>query len=97
MDYKLDNQTLTLYFVGELNSYTADETEKEIDCIMSEHRFKRVVLDFEKLQYISSAGLRIILKIKRKYSDIKAIKVNDDIYSILEMVRFDNILGIERL
>ncbi len=55
-----------------------------------------VVLDAEKLEYISSAGLRVILHIKKTARDIRIINVNSDIYEILEMTGFTEILTVEK-
>ena len=67
MRFDLSNNVLTLYFVGELNSYNADDIDKEIEEVLSGKSIKTVNLDFSELRYISSAGLRIILKIKQKF------------------------------
>ena len=96
MEHKLENGTLTLYFEGELNSYSADDVEKEIEEIVNKNEFRKLILDFSKLKYISSAGLRIVLKLKQKYDDTKVVKVNKDVYDIFEMVGFSNLITVER-
>lgn len=96
MRYNVENEKLTIYFRGELNSSNSEETEKEIDGILSKSQFKSVVLDFEELTYISSAGLRIILKIKREHDDTKVVNVIDEVFDVFEMVGFNNFLTIEK-
>ena len=49
------------------------------------------------LRYISSAGLRIIVRLKQNYDDTRLIRVPENIYSIFSMVGFQNIISIERL
>ena len=66
MKYELQEKVLTLHLEGELNSYNADNIEKEIDGILSKESFEKLILDFSKISYISSAGLRIVLKLKQK-------------------------------
>ena len=61
MRFELTDNLLTLFFEGELNSYNADVMEKEIDEVLSSSKFQTLNLDFAKLNYISSAGLRIML------------------------------------
>ena len=67
MKSKLNEKVLTIYLEGELNSYNADGVEKEIDNTLKDQKFESLVLNFENLHYISSAGLRIVLKLKQKY------------------------------
>ena len=58
---------------------------------------KSLVLDFEKVEYISSAGLRVLLstqKIMNKQGEMKLINVNSDIMEIFEVTGFSDILTI---
>ena len=97
MKHTLENNTLTLYLEGELNSYTSKDIEKEIETIMSESTFNKVVLDLKDLVYISSAGLRIIVRIKQKYDDTSLINTPSGVYDIFKMVGFHNMIKIEKL
>ena len=92
MEYKNENSQLVLYFVGELNSSNAEEVEKECFDIAEKHTFENVVLDFSGLKYISSAGLRIILKLKQKYPNVIITEVSLEVYDILQMTGFTNII-----
>ena len=59
---------------------------------------KELTLDFEKLDYISSAGLRVLLstqKVMNKQGALKIIHVNDTIMEIFEVTGFTDILTIE--
>ena len=97
MKFTNENQTLTLFLEGELNSYNSEEVEKEIESIMNKNSFKKVVIDMGDLTYISSAGLRILVRIKQQYNDTSIIKVSSDVYDVLEMVGFDNLFKIQQL
>ena len=96
MRFDLSNNLLTLFFEGELNSYNSDSVEKEIDDIVSANKFQTLNLDFAKLQYISSAGLRIVLKLKQKYDDTHVINAGLDVYDVLQMTGFTNIMDIKK-
>lgn len=96
MRFELSNNLLTLFFEGELNSYNADVMEKEIDEVLSSSKFQTLNLDFAKLHYISSAGLRIILKIKQKHDDSHVINANLDVYDVLQMTGFTNIMDVKK-
>ena len=96
MRFELTDNLLTLFFEGELNSYNADVVEKEIDEVLSSSKFQTLNLDFAKLNYISSAGLRIILKIKQKHDDSHVINANLDVYDVLQMTGFTNIMDVKK-
>lgn len=96
MKHVLENDKLTFFLEGELNSSNAEDVEREIDDIISKNSFKGIVLNLEKLSYISSAGLRIIVRLKQLYDDVSIVKVNNDVYNIFEMVGFHKIIDIER-
>ena len=55
-----------------------------------------VIIDCDELEYISSAGLRIILKIKKEYPNTKIINCNQAVYDIFEMTGFSEIMDIEK-
>lgn len=97
MRHTLENNVLTLYLEGELNSFNAENTEIEIEGLVKNNNFEKLVLDFEKLRYISSAGLRIIVGLKQKFNNMTLVKMNDDVYDIFEMVGFKKLFDIERL
>ena len=96
MRYELKEEKLTLYLEGELNSYNADGVEKEIENTLKEQKFKTLILNTENLRYISSAGLRIILKLKQKYNDIAIEGASLEVYDILQMTGFTNIIPVKK-
>lgn len=93
---KLDGSELTISLVGELNSSTAPELDKLIS--ESLKGVTTLIFDFEKLDYLSSAGLRILLvsqKAMDKQGKMIVRHVNDEIMDILSMTGFVSILTIE--
>ena len=96
MRFELKEKMLTLYLEGELNSYNADNIEKEIDNILKEQTFDQLVLDFSRISYISSAGLRIVLKLKQKYNKVSIIETSLEVYDIFQMTGFTNIMDIKK-
>lgn len=97
MKHVIENETLTISLEGELNSYNSEEVEREIDAIISKKGFKSIRFDLEELSYISSAGLRIIVRIKQQYDDTTLVNVPKGVYDIFEMVGFTNLFTIERI
>ena len=81
---------------GRLDTVTAPELEESLQEAFEEET--NLVLDFEKLDYISSAGLRVLLsaqKILNTTGTMKVIHVNDTIMEIFEVTGFNEILTIE--
>ena len=89
------NQT-TIEVVGRLDTITAPALEKTIDESISGN--ENLVLDLKGLEYISSAGLRILLgaqKKMQKNGSMKLTSVCEDVMEVLEMTGFADILVIE--
>ena len=83
---------------GRLDSNTSPELEKKLSDAM-EDGSKSMVIDFEDLDYISSAGLRIILKttkdLKRSEGNIILCAMQDYVKEVFEIAGFDTFLPIE--
>lgn len=87
---------LTIAPEGRLDTITAPELEAELKTSLE--GVTALTFDFEKLDYISSAGLRVLLaaqKIMAKQGAMKVIRVNDVIMEIFEVTGFSDILTIE--
>jgi anti-sigma B factor antagonist len=98
MDIKKEynEKELTIAVKDNIDTTTAPDFENEIMDEMG--KFDSLILDFTDLQYISSAGLRVLLSTGKKLKPENipfVIKVNDNIKEILEMSGFDRILNIE--
>ena len=96
MKTNLENNVLTLYLGGEINSYNADNIEKEILETLSKEKFNQLVLDFSSVTYISSAGLRIMLKLKQQYPNFSIVETSLEVYDIFSMTGFANIMNIKK-
>ena len=92
----LENNTLTLFLQGELNSYNADGVEKEMNAVIEGKSFNNLVLNFGEIHYISSAGLRIILKLKQKYQNVSIEEASLEVFDILQMTGFTNIMEVKK-
>ena len=97
MLHKLENKELIIYLEGELNSYNSEDVEKEIEEILHQNSFNKIVFDVEKLKYISSAGLRIVARLKQQYDAVSLINMSDDVYDVFEMVGFVDEMEIKKL
>ena len=93
---KKNTETKTLVLIGRLDTVTAPELEAEISTILP--TAESLVLDMEKLEYISSAGLRVILKTQKalvQKAGLKLINVSDDVREVFEITGFSDFLTIE--
>lgn len=86
---------LTLAIEGRIDTTTAPQFEAEIDAIAD---VTELVLDFAGVEYISSAGLRVVLKAQKLMNQngkMKLVNVNDDVMDVFDITGFLDILTIE--
>jgi len=93
---KLNGSTLIIYLFGRVDSTNATKIEEELNNIISNNTFSSINIDLENLQYISSAGLRLILKLKKTVKDTKIINANTEVYEIFEMTGFTEMMTVEK-
>ena len=96
MKSQLNDGTLTIWLDGRIDSHRAPTVEIEINNIVKKTEFDHLVLDAEDMEYISSAGLRIILKLLKKHRDVMLVDVSSEVYEILEMTGFTEMMTVER-
>lgn len=97
MKHTLEDKTLTLYIEGELNSFNSEDIEQEIEDIVSKNDFNAIRVDMAQVTYISSAGLRIIVRLKQRCADTTLVRVPEEVYAVFAMVGFQNLMNIEKL
>lgn len=91
---KTEGTTTTIIVDGWLDTATAPELDSVISSIGEET--KQLVIDFAKLEYISSAGLRQLVVAHRKMSgNLTIINVLPEVREVLHMAGFDKRLNIE--
>lgn len=96
MNSILENNSLTIFPEGKIDSKNAKAVEEEFNRIIEVNKFEKLILDAEKILYISSAGLRVILRLKKLYPDFKIVNVLTDVYEIFEMTGFTQIMDIKK-
>ena len=96
IEKKLSTESVTLKISGRLDTQTAPELEKEIDATIP--GIKELILDMVDLEYVSSAGLRVILKAQKAMNaqgTMKLTGVNESIMEVFDITGFLDILTIE--
>ena len=87
---------IELLFSGRIDSTNAAEADAEIKSITEGGAKLPVLIDAEELEYISSAGLRVLLRLRKTNDDIHIINVNPEIYEIFDMTGFTQMMTIDR-
>ena len=94
---KYNEKEITIEVKDRIDTVTAPDFENEILDEMG--KFDSLIIDFTNLEYISSAGLRVLIatqkKLKPENIPMTIINVNDTINEIFRMSGFDKILKIE--
>ena len=94
---QLNDKELTIKLLGELNTATAPELEEVIKNDLKD--VTSLIFDFAELEYLSSAGLRILLvahKLMSKDGKMALRHVNEAVMEVLDITGFVNILDIEK-
>ena len=96
IEIKKTNQETTIEIVGRLDTITAPALDKTINEDIGDT--KKLILDVKGMEYISSAGLRVLLAAQKKMQKIgsmKVINVCEEVMEVFEMTGFADILTIE--
>ncbi|MBQ2226498.1 MAG: STAS domain-containing protein [Methanobrevibacter sp.] len=92
-----NNKELTLTVEGRVDTITSKDLDKEINAELG--NFDSLIMDFTDLEYISSAGLRVLIttqkKLKAENIPLVIKNVNDTVNEIFRMSGFNKILKIE--
>ena len=94
-EVKQDGAVMTVALNGRIDSTNAAEAEKEITS-STEGFAGELVLDAENLQYISSAGLRVILRLKKANKTTRIVNASPDVYEIFDMTGFTEMMEIAK-
>ena len=92
-----DATTLKALVSGRVDTTTAPELEAELKPALA--GITELILDFSQLNYISSAGLRVLLSLQKTMNaqgEMKVVGVNEVVYEIFEVTGFADILTIEK-
>ena len=96
IEIKKKNEETVIEIVGRLDTITAPALDKTINEDISDT--KKLVLDIKGVEYISSAGLRVLLSTQKKMQKIgtmKVINACEEVMEVFEMTGFADILTIE--
>ena len=96
MKTQIENGIVTLFLSGRVDSTNAQTTDDEISRCLAGLPHESLILDLSDLEYVSSAGLRIVLKLRKKYPELSLINVSSEVYDILDMTGFTEMIQVSK-
>ena len=87
---------MTIKLNGRIDSNNAAEIENDILAQLSGQEGAPVEIDASGLEYISSAGLRVLLRIRKNHPDMRITGVNSEVWEILDMTGFTEMIPVEK-
>lgn len=96
IEKKINNNTAVFILSGRLDTQTSPTLEEELSAVLP--KIKDLTFDMTNLEYVTSAGLRVILKAQKTMNaqgSMKLIGVNDSVMEVFDITGFLDILTIE--
>lgn len=97
MNYQLTGKILTVNLEGKIDTSNADKISAELLELAKKFSDEKLILNLEKLSYISSAGLRAILRLSKiKKKNLQLIEASREVFEVFEMSGFTKIIDIQK-
>ena len=97
MNFKENNGKLIIALEGRIDSNNAADVEKEMLGIVNSHKGMTPVIDAENLEYISSAGLRVLMKVMKLFDETLEVQnVSREVYEIFDVTGFTEMLDVKK-
>ena len=94
--YRIDKDILYIAIEGRMDASNAAIAEEKIFSIKNDNIGKHAVIDADKLEYISSAGLRVVLRLRKEEPKLAIINVAVDVYEVFDMTGFTDMVTVEK-
>ncbi len=96
VEYQIQNGTLVVCFSDRIDSTNASIIDSEAEKIRLGNPHEKMAIDVEKLEYISSAGLRVVLRLLKVEPGLKIINASSEVYDLFEMTGFTEMMKVEK-
>ncbi|MEE0982265.1 MAG: anti-sigma factor antagonist [Acutalibacteraceae bacterium] len=96
IEFRTDKDILYISLTGRIDATNAADVESGISEIRNANTGMHTVLDADTLEYISSAGLRVILRLRKEESQLAIINVSPEVYDVFEMTGFAEMMTVEK-
>lgn len=97
MKTEIKDNEIIIKMEARIDSANCQSFENEVFDILKDHACEKIVFDSAELDYISSAGLRVLLKIKKSGYTTEIINVKSQVYEIFEVTGFTEILDVKKV
>lgn len=87
---------LVVMLEGNINATNATEFEREIDALVREYGTQKVELNLAELGYMSSAGLRIVMKLARRLDHLVVSNASPEVYGVFEVSGLSDVVEVHR-
>ncbi|MBP3239120.1 MAG: amino acid adenylation domain-containing protein [Oribacterium sp.] len=94
-DFYQSGATITIMIKGRLDASNANDVQTQIVDKLEHSEFESICFDMSDLEYISSAGLRILLIIRHKYGDLRIINTRAAVYDVFYVTGMNEMFGIK--
>ncbi len=96
MNYTVRGDHIVAELSGRIDALAAPILEKELERFAAEHAGITLEMDAQRLEYISSAGLRVLMKIRKRQGGLTVRGVSRDVYEIMDITGFTELLDVRR-
>ena len=96
IEFRTDKDILYISISGRIDASNANEVENDFAEIRKANAGMHTVIDADNLEYISSAGLRVILRLRKEEPKLAIINASPEVYNIFEMTGFTEMMTIEK-
>ena len=93
---RAEGEELIIELSGHIDSANAAAVEDAVIAARNTGDFKKITVDCGSLKYVSSAGLRVILRLKKAVADTGLINVSPEVYDILDMTGFTEMMNVQK-
>ncbi len=96
VEYTITGNRIDMKLPVRIDTTSAPDIEREMTQLMSEHPDCMVYMNADAMEYISSAGLRILMKVRKAQGSLTVTDVSRDVYDIMEVTGFVDLLDVRR-
>ena len=93
---RLQDNTAIITLTGRIDSNNSAQVEEEIFKLLSGDEVGSLCINMNGLEFISSSGLRILLKLRKIYGDYRLTDVGPNVYEVLHMTGFTELMTVEK-
>lgn len=94
--FSMRGNSLVARLVGRLDAMNAEEVEQDVKSALASHNGSSIILDLEDLSYVSSAGLRVFLRLAKQTGKLSIENARSAVYEVLEMTGFSEMFEVRK-